>query len=256
MTTRRSDAYRLVLSLISLVVSVAGLSATASTVNIVGIPGGGTQSLPITYVQSFQRWTVQDRQILSRACDTKISEIEWNDGIRIRPTLDVLVKSGAPSYVMAGLQIKGNDQDVCPLARQWTTFSFAVEPTFRLETFISNNNDNDEHSHEALLVNDNPVEQMKAAMELFGIVLSQIGEGSPLSEGFHILSIPLETDWSALPSPENGSYTLTCLATAEPEALELLTMDPDLVEMTASSVLELRVVSAGVEKDGDATCES
>ena len=34
----------------------------------------------------------------------------------------------------------------------------------------------------------------------------------------------------------------TCLATAEPEAEELLTMVPGLVEMTASSVLELRVV--------------
>ena len=205
MSISRRGAFRLAFGLVSLAVSAAGLSAAASaTVNIVGMPGGGTQSLPIKYVQSFQRWVVQDRQVLSRVCNTTISEIEWSDDIKIRPTLDVLIKSGAPSYVMTGLQIRRSNQDLCPLARQWTTFSFAVEPTFRVETFLSNNN-NDEISHEALVLNDNPVEQMKQAMELFGIVLSQIGEGSPLSEGFHIMSIPLKTDWSALPSPESGS---------------------------------------------------
>jgi hypothetical protein len=251
---------RLALVLVSIViVGVAGLSAASSlSVNIVGIPGGVTQSLPISYVQSFQRWTVEDGQVLSRVCDCKVSEIEWNDECEIRPTLDVLIKSGLPSYVMAGLQVRSNNQDLCPLARQWTTFAFAVEPSFRLETFVSSSNDDDYSvdSHKGLLVaNDgNHVEQMKTAMELFGIVLSRTGEGSPLSEGFHIVSIPLESDWTKLPSPDNGPYTVTCLATAEPEAKELLDMDPGLVEMTASSVLELRVVPAGSESDDDATC--
>lgn len=249
---------RLALVLVSIViVGVAGLSAASSlSVNIVGIPGGVTQSLPISYVESFQRWTVEDGQILSRVCDSKISEIEWNNECEIRPTLDVLLKSGLPSYVMAGLQGRSNNQDLCPLARQWTTFAFAVEPSFRLETFVSSSSSGDSvDSHKALLVaNDgNPVEQMKAAMELFGIVLSQTGEGSPLSDGFHIVSIPLDSDWTKLPSPDNGPYTVTCLATAEPEADELLDMDPGLVEMTASSVLELRVVSAGSESDDDDT---
>jgi len=243
-------ASRFAFGFVSIVGSVAGLSA-AATVNIVGLPGGVTQSLPINYVQSFQRWVVQDGQVLSRVCNSKISEIEFSNDTKIRPTLDVLIKSGAPSYVMAGLQIQGNHQDVCPLARQWTTFGFAVEPSFRVETFVSNNNDVE--SHEALIVKDDSVEQMKAAMELFGIVLSQTGEGSPLSEGFHIVSIPLESEWIALPSPEKGPYMLICLATAEPEAKELLTMDPGLVEMTASSVLELRVVP-DVAANDDATC--
>lgn len=250
----RRTIFRLAFVLAIVVVSVAGLSSASSlSVNIVGIPGGGTQSLPISYVQSFQRWIVEEGQVLSRACDSKTSEIEWSDDTKIRPSLDVLIKSGAPSYAMAGLQVKGSSQDYCPLARQWTTFAFAVEPTFRVETFMSSNSE----SHEALAGKDNnPVDEMKRAMELFGIVLSQTGEGSPLSEGFHIVSIPLENDWISLPSPEKGPYTLTCLATAEPEAEELLTMDSGLVEMTASSVLELRVLPAGVESasDTDGAC--
>lgn len=242
-----------------LLVSVAGLSVASSlTVNIVGLPGGVTQSLPINYVQSFQRWIVEDGQILSRACNSQLSEIQWNDETRIRPTLDVLIKSGAPSYAIAGLQVSSGDKQYCPLARQWTTFAFAVEPVFRVETFLSSNSDSD--AHEVLMArqHSNPVEEMKAAMELFGIVFSEIEEGSPLSEGFHIVSIPLNSNddgWIKLPSPTSGPYTITCLATAEPEAEELLAMDPGLVEMTASSVLELRVVPQGVAATTDNTCE-
>ena len=233
-----------------IVVSVTGFSAASLSVNIVGIPGGVTQSLPISYVQSFQRWIVEDGQVLSRVCNSKISEIEWSGGIKIRPTLDILIKSGAPSYAMAGLQVQGNNKEYCPLARQWITFAFAVEPTFRVEAFTSTEDD----LEKAIFAKDsNPVDQMKTAMELFGIVLSQTGEGSPLSDGFHIVSIPLDSDWVALPSPETAAaYTLTCLATAEPDAEELLTMDPGLVEMTASSVLELRVVPTGVKAATDA----
>jgi len=174
--------------LFSLLSRISGAASSSLTVNIVGLPGGVTQSLPITYVQSFQRWVIEDGQVLSRVCNNKVSEIEWQD-TKIRPTLDILIKSGAPSYAMTGLQVRGNEQDVCPLARQWTTFAFAVEPSFRVEAFLSNSNDMD--SHTALLVEgSDPVERMKDAMELFGIAFSQTGEGSPLSEGFHIVSIP------------------------------------------------------------------
>jgi hypothetical protein len=218
---------------------VTGLSTASSlTVSIVGLPGGVTQSLPISYVQSFQRWVVEGGKVLSRVCDSKISEIEWQATMEIRPTFDVLIKSGVPSYAMAGLQVRGNTQESCPLARQWTTLSFAVEPNFRVEVFTGNCDD----GNAALDVGGNPTESMKNALEVFGIVLSQLGESSSLSEGFHIVSIPLENDWKPLPPPVKGPYMLTCLATAEPEAEELLTMDPGLVEMTASSIMELRIV--------------
>jgi hypothetical protein len=216
------------------------------TVNIVGLPGGVTQSLPISYIQNFQRWLVQDGQIRSRVCDSKISEIEWQAPMQIRPTFDVLIKSGVPSYVMAGLQVQGNGQKLCPLARQWTTFSFAVEPNFRVEAFTSHGGE----GKAALDLGGNPAERMKNAMELFGIAFSQLGDGSSLNEGFHIVSIPLGSEWKTLPSPEKGPYVLTCLATAEPEAEELLTMDPGLAEMTASSIMELRVVPS----DATSTC--
>ena len=229
--------------------SVAGFASTLS-VNIVGIAGGVTQSLPISYVQSFQRWMVaEDEQILSRACNSQMSEVEWRSDMQIRPTLDVLIKSGAPSYVMAGLQVKGADQDICPLARQWTTFSLAVEPSFRVEAFVTNGPD-DAYSLE---LGENPAVKMKRAMEQFGLSLSQMSEGSPLSDGFHIVSIPLESDWTKLPAPEKGPYTVTCLATSEPEASELLTMDLGLVEMTASSIMEFRVVPPAVNDDAT-TC--
>jgi hypothetical protein len=251
MSNSRKSVFRLACALISIIIvsAVTGFSSAFLSVNIVGIPGGVTQSLPISYVQSFQRWIVDDGKVLSRVCNSKISQIEWNDGTKIRPTLDILIKSGAPAYAMAGLQVKGNNEEYCPLARQWTTFSFAVEPTFRVEAFTSTDSD----LHKPIFARDcNPVDQMKTAMELFGVVLSQSGEGSPLSDGFHILSIPLD-GWTPLPSMEDSAaYTLTCLATAEPEAEELLTMDPGLVEMTASSVLELRVVPTGVEAASDA----
>ena len=239
---------QLAFGLFSIASSVAGFGAASSlSVTIVGIPGGGTQSLPISYVQSFQRWVVEDGRVLSRVCNGDVSEVQWNDKLQIRPTLDVLTKSGAPSYAMAGLQVKGNDQDLCPLARQWTTFAFAVEPNFRVEAFMTDGDSVD--SYEAIKLQGDAAESMNAAMELFGILLSEMAEGSPLSEGFHIVSIPLGSDWTNLRSPEKVPYTLTCLATAEPEAKELLTLDTSLVEMTASSVLELRVVPAAVDVD-------
>jgi hypothetical protein len=189
---------------------------------------------------------VQDGQILSRVCDSTISEIEWQAPIQVRPTFDVLIKTGIPSYVMAGLQVRRHEKEFCPLARQWTTFSFAVEPNFRVEAFTSLGDD----QNAALEFGGNPAERMKNAMELFGIMFSQLGEDSSLNESFHIVSIPMENEWTTLPSPEKGPYILTCLATAEPKAEELLTMDPGLAEMTASSIMELRVIPS----DGISIC--
>lgn len=132
---------------------------------------------------------------------------------------------------------------MCPLARQWTAFSLAVEPNFRLQAFVT---DDDEDSIELdLFRSDEPALRFKSAMNLLGMTLSQIDEDSPLSQGFHIVSIPLSTKWTQLPPPDRGPYILTCVATAEPEAKELLTMDPTLTEMTGSSILDLRVIPPG-----------
>lgn len=92
--------YRIALVMYWVVSSgVKGLSsvAGATSVNIVGLPGGVTQSLPISYVYSFPRWmvtaTATDNQILSHVCNSQRSQVEYSFGanLQILPTLDVLI---------------------------------------------------------------------------------------------------------------------------------------------------------------------
>ena len=79
-------------------------------------------------------------------------------------------------------------------------------------------------------------------MELFGLATSELTNDSGLLEGFNIVSIPLPVPWSNVPRPPSGGwYTVACMATAEPDAQELLTLDSDLLEMTASSLLEMTI---------------
>jgi hypothetical protein len=169
-------------------------------------------------------------------------EIIWHDGLQVRPAVEFLIKGGVPTYVLAALQFRdadGSPPKTCPLARQWTTFSFAAEPQFRVEVF--------EQQHDGTAVEwkfgNNPAADMQEALQLFGIVTSQLEQDSPLLEGFNILSVPLAAQWAAVPEPLHESYEVSCLATAEPNAEELLKLQLDLLEITASSLSEMTVRS-------------
>jgi len=158
-----------------------------------------------------------------------------------------------------------------PLAGQWTTFAFAVEGGFRVECFVGTNDaetptetkdaskDDSTMLYERIFpgdlgaLNERPSahamfasERMSEALESLGVFLSGIDDSSPLSNGFHLVSFPLTRatdDWIELPKlkSEKG-YTLLCVATAEPDAEKLLEMDEGLVQLTATSVLQVDVL--------------
>ena len=235
------------------IVLVAALSSSSShIVNIVGLSGGQIQSLPTGYVQSFPRWQVDDDNRLQKfECGGVVTDldVEWSDMLQARPSVEFLFKGGIPTYVMAGVQFRHRDSPnesvngavrSCPLARQWTTFAFAAEPNFRIELF-----EQEGSAVTAWRFGEDPAQQMQDALQVLGITASQLDEQSPLSEGFHIVSLPLQIEWADVPEPRGSGYKVSCLATAEPEASELLSIDQSLVEMTASSVLEFQVVVGG-----------
>jgi hypothetical protein len=65
-----------------------------------------------------------------------------------------------------------------------------------------------------------------------------------LSQGFHIISVPILPDWIPI-STENGGAEdlLTCVLTAEADPREIFTLDEGLLEMTATSFLQVDVAS-------------
>lgn len=231
--------------LVALIASASALSTTAQNhiVNIVGLPGGRTQSLPTNYVYSFPRWQLvsDDGDIEEGPTGTSgtFVTLRWAKGLKMRPTLDILFKGGVPSYVMAGMQIYLGDTIIAsPLARQWTTFDFAGQPNFRIEAFQQEGD-----AVEEWRFGSDPVKLLKEALQMFGFVSSNLNEETEsIMSGFHILTIPLKVPWTEIPNPSEESYTVSCVATAEPEAESLLTLDQDLLEMTASSMLQLTVV--------------
>lgn len=283
-----------------LVGEVNGLSSSSgmmsgSDIQIVGMPGGTPQSLPYSYVQRFPRWSVEEvgddnnhqslkslPGTISNMQDedegfvnpTSIQELWWPkdlEVLQIRPTLDVLLQSGMPKYAAGGLQVRtlsGGEKkewrnygmNSQPLARQWTTFGFAVEPEFRVETFLGqlptsqeNENDNDDNEKkkgvEWEVLKTSSADDMKQTLERMAGFLSQVEEDDALLMGFHILSIPTVTEWTDLPQPAM-STALVALATAEPDAQELLDMDNGLIALTATSILavQLSQIESGKKK--------
>jgi hypothetical protein len=218
---------------------LAAPQATAlahNSIKIVGIPGGaGTQLLPESYVRSFDRWNLDDDGNLSKRQE-KCDVAGISSSSLIRPTLDFLIKGGVPVYVMAGLEVRENLDDPTSrplLAHQWTTFAMAVEPNFRFSVFAGPGDGTDDQLAHA------GNEAVKEILERLGFLLSQSTSADDFTDGFHILSIPAGSEWIKLPSDQ--FETLTCVSTAEPDARELLTLDEDLIEMTASSVLQVKL---------------
>uniref|UniRef100_A0A7R9W4N0 Uncharacterized protein n=1 Tax=Pseudictyota dubia TaxID=2749911 RepID=A0A7R9W4N0_9STRA len=171
-----------------------------------------------------------------------------------------------------------------PLASQWTAFGISVEGSFRVECFVGRDSENDEIADDIRKNSDNSqerklrwkrlfpgslgsfddtpsahamfgTERMKKVIEVLGIFLSGIDSDSPLSDGFHVVSFPLATDWINLPKVEDGEgkpgYKITCVATAEPDAKALLEMDRSLLEMTATSLLEVDVSETSAGSDSN-----
>mmetsp|Transcript_28985 Transcript_28985/g.43789 ORF Transcript_28985/g.43789 Transcript_28985/m.43789 type:complete len:190 (+) Transcript_28985:150-719(+) len=131
-----------------------------TSIQIVGLPGGKLQTLPIQYVKSFPRWIYDDdnnklHQVPSSdgfVNPTSVEELYWPldlHQLQIRPTLHLLFSKGSPTYAAGGIEVRvppevSNDEQAWynyglasqPLAYQWTTFGFTVEPEFRVETFV------------------------------------------------------------------------------------------------------------------------
>jgi hypothetical protein len=214
--------------------------AQAGGFRIVGIPGAGTQFLPESYVSTFGRFQVDKNMFVPRACQGGYAP--FVPGSIIRPTLDILVKNGILAYVMVGVEEK--DNPACPpLAQQWTTFELVMEPTFRVEVFWGARDGKDEQIMKVETI------QIQSLLQEFGIILSETSQA--ISKGFHIISIPLADIWTQVGDDvvdANGNARImTFLASAEPDARELLTLDSSIVEMTASSVMQVRVYSEDLE---------
>lgn len=249
------------------------------------MPGGAPQTLPAQYVKSFQRWFISKNQSDHDASlegllgtsnpsengdfvnPTSTTELWWPADIKklqFRPTLDILFQSGHPAYASGGVDVRVPPESSAdgtewrnyglnsqPLARQWTTFGFIVEPSFRVEAFVGRKVDGGSSAPQFTKLTDSAVQsseqKMKKAVEELGVFVSELDESSPLSQGFHIVSLPTDEEWTDLPQfakdSEGGAepYALVTLATAEPDAKELLTMDSELVAMTATSIMAIDV---------------
>lgn len=274
----------------------------SNDLQIVGT-SGGMQTLPSQYVKTFQRWSIQhndeqEEDDNSFDCNdiltglkgsavqapgfinpTSISELWWPTDIakiQVRPTLDVILKSGYPAYASGGMDVRvppeasadGQEwrnygMNSQPMARQWTTFGFAVELGFRVEIFLGEGDNLEDPQWQKLGTTNavQDVELTQKAVEQIGIFLSELDEDSPLSRGFHVVSIPTSTEWVDLPQLpvvetketelENPGYALISLATAEPSSTELLALDNDLVAMSATSVMSVFVSRSAAGGDSE-----
>jgi hypothetical protein len=225
--------------------------------------------------------------------------------LQMRPSLDFFVKSGIPSLVMAGIQIRvppeasmdGKEwrnfgRNSQPLASLWTSFQMAVERGFRVETYYGRvvlegrgggvegagarsdgmleqvldwkhvtDDDNDDENHgqeekereigavtrEKRLFQS--VEGTQRAVEWMGRLLANLEDDSPLLEGMHIVSIPVNQEWWDLPElkGEGDGYKLVSIGTVESDARELLKMGKEMMVVSGASLLSVDVskIAAG-----------
>jgi hypothetical protein len=265
-------------------------SSLSSSCKIVGTPGGTTQYLPTSYIQTFGRWMVVNHQLTPLLPPSTVSAVPSPAAatavvVAVQAKLDILVKSGTPTYVMAGLQVQqqhlqhSTSRPVYSIppwtAHQWVTFGSVVEPDFRVILFQGHNEIDDEPKILAVASTDD----IRVALEDLGLALQE----QSLEQGFHIVSLPLKMtktsrdvvmdnsqsiddyenrsnpadddadststctddsnskklDWIPLNHDITATSILTCLATAEVNARELLSLDPTLLEMTVTSILQV-----------------
>jgi hypothetical protein len=240
-------------------------------IRIVGYSDGSTQRLPTQYVlQSFSRWILLENS-LERITSTddegfvnpsSITDLWWPvdiGKIQMRPSLDVVLQHGTPKYVASGLDVRvpTDDKDwrnhgmnSQPLARQWTLFENVAKPNFRVEGFVeviggedeADSGSDEERQWEHLL--SSSVESTREAIEKLGVLLSGLDESSPLSQGYHIVSIPTTETWADLPVMEtviDKPYMVVCFGTILPDARALLDTKPYVAARVGISILAVQV---------------
>jgi len=276
-------------------VHVHGFGVARYDIKIVGMPGGAGQSLPAQYVKSFQRWNIHstdetdsskqkinavlvpgtDKGSSSFVNPTSTLELWWPSDIKklqVRPSLDVLLQNGIPSYVFAGLEVRvppvaaadGKEwrnygMNSQPLAEQWTSFTSLSEPGFGVECYLglkssSGNEDNDglwEWTNLGARSScEEKAKKTQTVLQTIGLFLSSMDVASKLSTGFHVLSFPLSKKWLELPAlPEmkidnkrnSPVCKIICFATAEQDMKDLLNMDESLLSMTGTSYVNVDV---------------
>eukprot|EP00527_Entomoneis_sp_CCMP2396_P009699 CAMPEP_0198136420 /NCGR_PEP_ID=MMETSP1443-20131203/70_1 /TAXON_ID=186043 /ORGANISM="Entomoneis sp., Strain CCMP2396" /LENGTH=277 /DNA_ID=CAMNT_0043797635 /DNA_START=146 /DNA_END=979 /DNA_ORIENTATION=- len=241
-----------------------------STSKIVGnAMGTGTQHLPQSYVQSFDQWqAVKENEYTDNFTLVKkrspniygrepLALPSASQSVMIRPSLQVLIKSGIPSYILAGIEFSSDDAfdtdadddpylSMTTVAQQWITFAMAVEPNFRIMLYQGEGDGTDD-----LLTTVSSDEVLRVLELLASQILQLPVAQQEWSQGFHILSLPLFSDqndghgssstssWIKVSNTPGEDSLITCLATAETDAREILTLDPDLAEMTVSSILQI-----------------
>lgn len=225
----------------ALAVIVHGLTIPESppvAFRIVGNSRTGTQYLPTSYALNFARWEIDRDSKLVRLEDQPVLNLS-SRYTQIRPTIDFVVRGGVPAYFMAGLQTSISVENIVRpyssvIAQQWLTFDMSIEPNMRLLIFRGEGDGSDERV--ALF----GPETVNNALERLAVTLSE--ENEQLKQGFHILSIPIDNEWITLTEAEecisDALVSVSCMATAEPEPRELLSLDDSLLEMTATSLLK------------------
>jgi hypothetical protein len=231
---------------------IAWIQTRAGVFKIVGVPGSGTQHFPESYATNdalIRRWRVgpspQCVPVLQECMKTvttpsnpliaesRTSSGEWR--ATVRPTIEFLVKSGTPMYAFACLEVDGVDEP--KLAQQWITFETSIEPNFRMIVYKGPGDGTDDR---LALVTPG---QVRNALERLGNAMSQSGSDD-LTMGFHIVSVPLLSDWLSVGSCEqHEEQVLTCVLTAERDPREVFTLSDDLIEMTATSLLRCQTSS-------------
>lgn len=228
---------------VGLVQSNSNSNGKAEVFRVVGVPGG-TQFLPAAYVNTFRRWQIDPDSSklapIEGSCFTDSTSVNGEDNISVQPTLNFLIKGGAPAYVLAGLlaatPTNNNEQVLLAasntnhLAQQWTTFAMAAEPKFRIELFLGPGDGTDDR------VGVVPAQTVNEVVERLGMALSQTNT-QEFASGFHLVTIPVKMDMNKNEAQQSDASMLTCVATAEPDARELLTLDESMLEMTATSML-------------------
>jgi hypothetical protein len=204
---------------------------------IVGVPAGGTQYLPASYVKTFSRWQIDSSgQIIAVSSEECALDKESATTISIQPTINFLLENGVPSYLFVGLQVEeGKDKQSNHIAQQWTTFDTAAEANFRVEIFMGQE---DRIDVQRLGVVD--AKRMNQAVEQLGKSLAMSGL-EDLASGFRIIEIPLKMEMKGLDMARSkgGTMMVTCLATSEPDASRLLRLEESELEKTATSKLEV-----------------
>lgn len=261
-------------------------SVSAFSIKIVGLPGGKVETLPEMYVYTFRRWVAED----VASCDdeggenssasntimvepiagagisidegwvnpTSTAELFWPLDVKLqcRPCLNVIFKQGALSYLSPGLDVRVPYKDGSwrnfglnsqPISRQWTTIEIAMEQMFHVESFILQKESDGNVKHSTLFDSMD----IKNAMQKVAVLIGEMDQGSPLTQGFHIVSFPLSERFVDLPCPtqtddENKKeseeiYKIIMLGTSEPFGSKLLDMDEDILTMSSTSALEVAV---------------